>query len=814
MAADGQRMPETGGSMLFEPQTQVNPQVGGGEVLPNGPQRPTVGSPGPRRAWAEGAYFLNFEDRLQPDREGTAQTQFTEVASEPTTLGAAVGDASGRVAVAKLRIEQPLGQGLGLSSAWNERSADTADSPHNFSPVSATSASQPGGMQVSDLPPVLLRLMEGIVAEEMAGLGECLSICAGRSRTLKLLGFQHLHFDARLQGFLESRASTVLRPVTDALLLIRSFLALREAARHSFLWRRLTSHQYERQKAARGLADLSREQLEQRQHRKLHASRLLGDQMEDFQRLVLSEWARAVLQAKFGCYMTRLEELSDEHEQQRVEKEVLREAHVRERLKKYSFVFEHMQDQCFAAWKAAAEESRDRERRQQRLKKSFFNATAALLESVLQSWLQQTRDNRVNRRRQEMLREQKLREVKRILRTGMQQGVEIYCIMQSWHDVMVHHRHGEQQRTRAMEAVARLANDQLSLTFSAWLGACKAQRAAEAQRFQQVQKTVMMGLQANLAAVWAAWAKGLDQRKQKQRMAQQMLASREQLLALSLNAWQQISKASKGQGHRSASVAQRAFAKTIRSSMLDMFAEWRDFTRRERLRVLKMKLSRAQGTLKNMRDLKVKTAIQQEVACMSRMLLCWRLLAAEQTAVGKERRRLARVAGLGRASAVRLHGRLVQQRTLLAWLMISKLRPIVERPGTFIVKSLQPQACLALPSPVQIYTSVEAMDEPMTTQVEVDPSSPAQDADSAAAAAAAAAWLQAESPSPNRRFRVTTSPTGRCSNERYTLACKAATSDGDYRQLLEQHRRELREQREAARRSSPERVHQWGVWAK
>ena len=28
----------------------------------------------------------------------------------------------------------------------------------------------------------------------------CLSICAGRSRTLKLLGFQHLHFDARLQA--------------------------------------------------------------------------------------------------------------------------------------------------------------------------------------------------------------------------------------------------------------------------------------------------------------------------------------------------------------------------------------------------------------------------------------------------------------------------------------------------------------------------------------------------------------------------------------------------------------------------------------
>ena len=62
-----------------------------------------------------------------------------------------------------------------------------------------------------------MKLMENIVAEEILGLGEplpqvdikskrpmarlprCLSICAQRSRTLKLLSFQHLHFDARLQ---------------------------------------------------------------------------------------------------------------------------------------------------------------------------------------------------------------------------------------------------------------------------------------------------------------------------------------------------------------------------------------------------------------------------------------------------------------------------------------------------------------------------------------------------------------------------------------------------------------------------------------
>lgn len=779
-----------------------------------------MGSPGPRRVGEGAVHFLNFEERM-PEREGIPPLQFGEaytspslapsVPGEPTTLGTS---AAGRVAAAKLRIEQPLGQGLGLASAWNERSAETADSPH--SERSATSASQPGGGCVSEMSPLLLRLMEGIVAEEIAGLGECLSICAGRSRTLKLLGFQHLHFDARLQGFLESRASSVLRPVTDALLLMRGFLGFRETARHSFLWRRLASHQQEKHRCAQDLVHMSQVQLQHAERRKSQVTRLLSDQMEDFQHCVMSEWSRAALDAKFQRYAARLYELSDAHELQRVEKEELREKHVRERLQKYSSLLGHMQGQCFSAWKAATEDSRDRERRQQRLKMSFFNATTALLENVVQSWLQQTRDNRLNRRRQEMLREQKLREVSCILRTGMQQGVEIYCIMQAWHHVMVHHRHGEHQRSRAMEALARMSSDQLGLAFTAWLAACKAQRATEAQRFQVAQKTLMMGLQANLQTAWAAWARGMEQRKQKQRLAQQIFASQQQLLQRSFKSWQHGSKQSKGQGHRSASIAQRAFAKTLRSCILEIFVEWKDFTRRERLRVLKAQVSRAQATLKTMGALKVKAATQQDLGCLSRTLLCWRLLAAEQSAISKERRKLAKVGGLGRASAVRLRGRLVQQRAMLAWLMITKVRPLIERPGTFIVKSLQPQACLALPSPVQVYTSVEAVDEPMTVQVEaspVPPGSPPAEPESAAAAAAAAAWLQAESPSPRRRFRVTTSPTRCRSNERYTLACKAATSDGDYRQLLEQHRREIREQREAARRSSPERV-QWGVWAK
>lgn len=662
--------------------------------------------------------------------------------------------------------------------------------------------------------PVYLRLMEGLVEEEIAGLGECLSMCAGRSRTLKLLGFQHLHYDARLQGFLETRANTVLRPlITDAFLLARSFLGLREAARQGALWRRLVSHQQEKRQAAKQLARVVEEHCQQRRVVKEHVTRLLNSQTEEFLIFSLSEWARVAQRAMFERCMSRLEQLSEEHELQRSEKEALREKHVRERLQKYSSLLGQMQGTCFAAWKAAAEDGRLRERRQQRLKMSFFNQTTALLESVVQTWFQVARDHRITRRRQEMLRDKKLREVTRILLTGMLHGAELFCILEAWHQMVQERRSGEEKKLKAQKVISQLASDQLGMAFTGWCAACKAQRAAEAQRFQAVQKTVLVGLQATVGVVWAAWAKGLAKRKRKQQLLQHLSASSEQSLQLAFGAWWRHCNVSKARHSRRSSAAERAVLKSLRGILSESFTEWKDLTRSERLHVLGGQLARAKGNVKALSALKLKTVLQQESGCMCRILMCWQLWTSEQLAIQKERRRLARTAGLGRSSAIRLQCRLTQQRVMLAWLMMSKLRPTAEKPGTFIVKSLpEPQARLALPSPVQVVTSVEAIDEPpqaVTFEVE---RSPKDSPESAAAAAAAAAWLQAsEAPSPSR-FRVTTSPTR--ASERYTLASKAATNDGDYRQLLEHHRREIREQREAARRSSPERVQQWGVWAK
>ncbi|CAJ1408214.1 unnamed protein product [Effrenium voratum] len=159
------------------------------------PQRPP--GPAPRRAWGWGQ---------TPQEPVTSKAEPCERSTLPDPV----------------MISPKTELHAAGSERWGGETASPDSSPRLRSEAS------PRGAE-ADMPPVMLRLMEAIVAEEVAGLGECLSLCSSKSRTLKLLGFQHLHFDARLQGFLESRACTVLRPVADALLLVRGLLGFREA---------------------------------------------------------------------------------------------------------------------------------------------------------------------------------------------------------------------------------------------------------------------------------------------------------------------------------------------------------------------------------------------------------------------------------------------------------------------------------------------------------------------------------------------------------------------------------------------------------
>eukprot|EP00913_Durusdinium_trenchii_P004877 g4526.t3 len=247
---------------------------------------------------------------------------------------------------------------------------------------------------------------------------------------------------------------------------------------------------------------------------------------------------------------------------------------------------------------------------------SFFNQTTALLESVVQTWFQVARDHRITRRRQEMLRDKKLREVTRILLTGMLHGAELFCILEAWHQMVQERRSGEEKKLKAQKVISQLASDQLGMAFTGWCAACKAQRAAEAQRFQAVQKTVLVGLQATVGVVWAAWAKATSRDPFETRRRNfnidlgTMSASSEQSLQLAFGAWWRHCNVSKARHSRRSSAAERAVLKSLRGILSESFTEWKDLTRSERLHVLGGQLARAKGNVKALSALKLKTVLQ------------------------------------------------------------------------------------------------------------------------------------------------------------------------------------------------------------
>jgi len=173
-------------------------------------------------------------------------------------VGDAVGVGGPRQRVAVLRAASPVAQQASLAECETcERHYEgiSATRALTLSPLGARNAratdaatsvkALEGGIEPKQLlPPAVSQALQLVVAHQIAGLGECLSICARRSRSLKLLGFDQLHFDARLPPFLEEKAQSLGYLVHDMLLLARSLFALREVARHACLWRKLLGFQH------------------------------------------------------------------------------------------------------------------------------------------------------------------------------------------------------------------------------------------------------------------------------------------------------------------------------------------------------------------------------------------------------------------------------------------------------------------------------------------------------------------------------------------------------------------------------------------
>ncbi|CAE7034085.1 unnamed protein product, partial [Symbiodinium natans] len=406
----------------------------------------------------------------------------------------------------------------------------------------------------------------------------------------------------------------------------------------------------------------------------------------------------------------------------------------------------------------------------------------------------------------------------------------------------------EAKQRRREELVSRFMSTSTSMK-SQFLKAWRVQveeRLRKAQRSAVALRIAVRGDEALKADVLASWvrevAKGRREKaaqREQQALLRRLAGTLTETRRSTLDAWKSWIQARKiarrrlAQGHARAA---RRIAENDEPLLMLSFQAFRlvHVERQARLQAQeKCSIYQRRAAARD-RASAEKTAMQQDFALLSRSILGWRLLALVAGAVCRERRRLARTAGLGKACAIRLRCRMHELRVMWAWFLTSKLRIWAEKNGVavgpflnqelnaFVVKPLQDAPTLPRPSSpkgavvvqsvsrpqspenVQVFTSrVEAVEDPEARH-------PGESEESAAAAAAAAAWYRASSQDAPRslsptRLRVTTRSGASLPAERQALASKAATNDGHYRQLLEQHRREIRENREAARRASPER---------
>jgi len=495
--------------------------------------------------------------------------------------------------------------------------------------------------------------------------------------------------------------------------------------------------------------------------------------------------------------------------------------------------------QSISAWSTAAAKAKsDRKRHDSIVGRNLHRNTRTLLTECVHGWAATKESLRLERARIElegmraMLKESKssaeqARERRKLeFAKHFQEnaaGLEKLCFT-GWRDVLKNKRaaaHNTAVGSRMAEKTA--ASLQIEVLTAWWRQAVRQKTTAAKERTRAgVARQLGNSVHVVLGSAWGAWHTFLEgERRSKQRLQQshQMAAKRmadldEPLVLLTFNALRhqmmegRVTKAAEA---RCAAFKTRAMARD--SSSGQQKAHWQDEN------------------------------------SMSRAYLGWRFMASVSGVERLERKRLGRLATLGRAYAVKLRSRMQELRCIYSWLLAIKTKPPVENhdkhdsgfladPPSFFVKPVmrpEPAGLLQLHDQVHFPTSprpksaglLRPTPQPFQQlEVELAPeefveAGERQDSATvatAAAAAAAAALNFSAPPSPQAgrtasnptRFTVTTSPAkGTLSaRDRYALASQAATSDGEYRRLLEENRREIRENR----RSSPEKVIGWGVW--
>eukprot|EP00933_Yihiella_yeosuensis_P045946 TRINITY_DN41386_c0_g1_i1.p1 TRINITY_DN41386_c0_g1~~TRINITY_DN41386_c0_g1_i1.p1 ORF type:complete len:958 (+),score=141.78 TRINITY_DN41386_c0_g1_i1:89-2962(+) len=340
--------------------------------------------------------------------------------------------------------------------------------------------------ELESAPPVVSRLLEAVVAEEVEGLGECLSICAQRSRTLKLLGFQHLHFDARLQNFLENRARGVVRPFWEALLLGKSLVAFREAVRHGYLWQKIGLYQGKLSEVSRKACNDKKQLKSARQRARSQLGKTLDSAKLSELRLALSGWMEAVLRAKMRSMNEKLDKAAKLHTADEKVQKLMRMHAIQERLSHYRA--ELMADvlEIVTRWNLHARNHKLAEMKREKLIQKVKLMMSDCRDRAFENWVEATRAGKhakeevqKNEAKHAALRRRQVHGIDMLAPVFRGDGAELHHILAAWLQVRKHRHHLEQVKVRVLQAFNATKSWMERTSFAGWRKHWQVTKSAE-----------------------------------------------------------------------------------------------------------------------------------------------------------------------------------------------------------------------------------------------------------------------------------------------------------------------------------------------
>jgi len=481
--------------------------------------------------------------------------------------------------------------------------------------------------------------------------------------------------------------------------------------------------------------------------------------------------------------------------------------------------------QSITAWSTRASKAKsDRQRHDSVVARNLHRNTRTLLEEIVHGWAATKETQRLERARIELentrallkesqgnaeqARERRKMELAKHFRQSAE-GLEKHCFM-GWKNFLKNKRaSAHNQAVGERMADKSKASLETEVFIAWWRQAIRQKSAASKERTRAgVARQLGNSVTVVLGSTWAGWQSFCEgQRRNKKRLQQShaMAAKRmadldEPLKMLALNA--------------------------LRHEMMEGRLQKAADSRCSSFKARALERDRSTGEQK---------AMWQDHGTMSRAYLGWRFMSSVSSVERLERKRLGRCATLGRSYAVKLRSRMQELRCIYSWLLATKTKQAVEKhksddgflgdPPAFFVKPVmrsepqgpaqlqlqdkvhhlrstpRPRSAIAARSSSPTHGPVQHVEVEFAPEefVEADQG---EQAATAAAVAAAAAVSAPSSPQMRRessptRVTVRTAPANgtMSARDRYALASQAATSDGEYRRLLEQNRREIRENR-------------------